>query len=162
MNTFEKEFDSILDKARSAKHPVRVVIAGATAENILKAVFEAEAEGFVTPVLVGREKKVYPLLEKLGYDKRSFQFCDVPKYENVVQHAIDVINMGMGDVLMRGDTSTRDFLMPIINKGNKLMKNSVVISRDLLGSTFHTLTSIMTCIISRRRGQSAQNGNQYI
>ena len=126
MNMFEKEFDSILEKARSAKHPVRVVVAGATAENIIKAVFEAEAEGFVTPVLVGREKKVYPLLEKLGFDKRSFQFCDVPKYENVVQHAIDVLNMGMGDVLMRGDTSTRDFLMPIINKGNKLMKNKIL------------------------------------
>ena len=44
----------------------------------------------------------------------------------MVQHAIDVINLGLGDILMRGNTSTRDFLMPVLNKANKLVKEEVI------------------------------------
>ena len=126
MNVFEKEFDFVLSRAKSLQKPARVVIAGADAENILLAAFEAEAQGFVLPVLVGSEEKIMALLEKFNLKDRKYQICGVDEGENVVQHAIDVINIGMGDILMRGNTSTRDFLMPILHKGNKLIKNEVL------------------------------------
>ena len=66
------------------------------------------------------------LLEKYNLKDRKYQLCAVDEGENVVQHAIDVINLGMGDILMRGNTSTRDFLMPILHKGNKLIKNDIL------------------------------------
>lgn len=126
MKVFEKEFDFILEKAKSIKSPAKVVIAGADAENILQAAFAAEEQGFVLPILVGSEDKIIPLLEKFNLKDRKYELCDVAEGENVVQHAIDIINIGMGDILMRGNTSTRDFLMPIIHKGNKLIKNQLL------------------------------------
>ena len=63
MNGFEKDFDFILEKASSAKTPVKVVVAGADAENILQAAFEAEAKGFAFPVLVGNEDRILKILE---------------------------------------------------------------------------------------------------
>ena len=126
MNVFEKEFDFVLSRAKSLKRPVRVVVAGADHEIFLQAVFEAEAAGFAIPVLVGSEEKITALLEKYNLKDRKYQICGVDEGENVVQHAIDVINLGMGDVLMRGNTSTRDFLMPILHKGNKLIKSDVL------------------------------------
>lgn len=126
MNVFEKEFDFVLKRAKSLKKPARVVIAGADAENILLAAFEAEAQGFALPVLVGSEEKITALLERFNLKDRKYQICGVDEGENVVQHAIDIINLGMGDILMRGNTSTRDFLMPILHKGNKLIKNEVL------------------------------------
>lgn len=126
MNVFEKEFDFIVEKAKSSKKPARVVVAGADAENILQAVFQAEADGFALPILVGHEETILEELKRFGLLDRRYELCNIAENENVVQHAIDVINLGMGDILMRGNTSTRDFLMPILNKANKLVKKEVL------------------------------------
>ena len=126
MHVFEKEFEFILEKAKALDKPARVVIAGADAENILQSAFEAESKGFAYPVLVGNEAKITEELERFGLKDRNYQIYDVADGENVVQHAIDIINGGMGDILMRGNTSTRDFLMPILHKGNKLIKNEII------------------------------------
>jgi len=129
MKTFEKEFDFILEKAKAVKAPTRAVIAGADAENILHAAFQAEADGMISPVLVGDENKILALLEKFGYkNDRKYEICHVEEGESVVQHAIDIVNIGRGDILMRGNTSTRDFLMPILNKANKLVKEDHLVS----------------------------------
>ncbi len=126
MNVFEKEFDLILDKAKSLSKPMRVVVAGADAEHLLQAVFEAEAKGFAIPVLVGNEERIRTMLKDLKLDDRKYEICGVVADDNVVQDAIDVVRNGGGDVLMRGNTSTRGFLMPLLNKGNKLIERDVL------------------------------------
>lgn len=126
MNVFEKEFDFILDKAKSLSKPMRIVVAGADAEHLLQAVFEAEAKGFAIPVLVGNEARIRAMLKELKLEDRKYEICGVAADDNVVQDAIDVVRNGGGDVLMRGNTSTRGFLMPLLNKGNKLIKNDVL------------------------------------
>lgn len=129
---YEKDFDFVMDRVKALKKPARVVVAGADSENVLSAIFKAEEEGFVKPVLVGSEEKILALLEKMGLKDRKYQICNVAEGENVVQHAIDVINIGMGNVLMRGNTSTRDFLMPILHKGNKLVTDGLVSEVSLI------------------------------
>ncbi len=126
MHIYEKDFHFVIDRAHALTKPARVVIAGADAENILSAVFKAADEGFAFPILVGSEAKVCAMLERLGLNGRECDIHDVEEGGNVVQHAIDIINAGMGDILMRGNTSTRDFLMPILNKANKLVKSNPI------------------------------------
>lgn len=129
MKEFEKEFNFIFEKAKASKTRAKAVVAGADSENILRATFEAEAQGFVKPVLVGDEDKIIALLEKFDFkDKRNYEICHVEEGESVVQHAIDIMSIGMGDILVRGNTSTRDFLMPILNKANKLVKEDHLVS----------------------------------
>ena len=122
---FVKDFDFVINRAKSLKKPVRAVVTGAYVENILKAVFEAEAEGFCRPVLVGSENRILAILERLGLKDRNYDICHVEEGDDLVQHAIDVVNAGMGDILVRGNTSTRSFLMPILNKENNLVKGFV-------------------------------------
>ena len=122
---FVKDFDFVINRAKSLNKPARVVVTGAYVENILKAVFQAEAEGFCRPVLVGSENRILAILERLGYKDRNYDICDVAEGDDLVQHAIDVVNAGMGDILLRGNTSTRSFLMPILNKDNNLVKGFV-------------------------------------
>ena len=122
---FVKDFDFVINRAKSLNKPARVVVTGAYVENILKAVFEAEAEGFCRPVLVGSEDRILAILERLGLKDRNYDICDVAEGDDLVQHAIDVVNAGMGDILLRGNTSTRSFLMPILNKQNNLVKGFV-------------------------------------
>ena len=119
---YEKEFDFVIQRAKALDRPARMVVAGADCENILKAVFEAEAQGFARPVLVGNEDKIVTMLKKLGLFERNYVISAVPDYElNTDYHvymkrALTIINDGLGDILVRGNTSTRNFLMPILDK----------------------------------------------
>ena len=122
MHIYEKEFDFVIQRAKSLKNPARMVVAGADCENILKAVFEAEAQGFGRPILVGNEDRIRDMMNKLGLGNRNCAISHVPDYEiNADYHvymkrALSIINDGLGDILVRGNTSTRNFLIPILDK----------------------------------------------
>ena len=127
-----QNFEQIVDKAKAAGRCSRVVIAGADAENILQGAFHAAEEGFAYPVLVGEEAKVRPLLERLGLDKRDFELEPAQPGDNLTQKAIDLINQGKGDVLMRGSIQTREFLLPLLDKRNSLRTNRLITHIDLV------------------------------
>ena len=126
MHIYEKEFDFVIHRAKSLERHARMVVAGADCENILKAVFEAEGQGFCRPILVGDEDKISKMLKKLGLFEREYVISHVQNYDFTNDHhpymtrAIDIINNGLGDILVRGNTSTRNFLMPILDKKNGL------------------------------------------
>ena len=122
MHIYEKEFDFVIHRARSLERPARMVVAGADCENILKAVFDAESMGFCRPMLVGNGEKIAGMLKELGLFDREYVISDVPDseintdYHVYMKRALDIINDGLGDILVRGNTSTRNFLMPILDK----------------------------------------------
>ena len=129
MQIYEKEFDFVIQRAKSLERPARMVVAGAECENIVKAVFEAEARGFCQPILVGAKERIIVMLKALGLFERSYVISDVPDYvvadphsdyHPYMERAINIINDGLADVLVRGNTSTRNFLMPILDKKNGL------------------------------------------
>jgi len=127
-----KNFDQIVARAKKSFTKKRVVIAGADSENILLGTFEAQEAGFATPVLVGEAEKIEPMLERLGLKDKPYRLVATKHGENVVQTAIDLINRGEGDVLMRGNTQTREFLMPLLDKKNNLRTDKRLIHIDLV------------------------------
>ncbi len=131
MHIYEKEFSFVIQRAKSLERPARMVVAGANLENVLKAVFAAEEQGFCKPILVGNGKKIAAMLKELGLADRGYEISDVPDDEISADHhvymkrAISIINDGLADVLVRGNTSTRNFLMPILDKKNDLVDGLV-------------------------------------
>ena len=127
-----KNFDQIVEQAKSVQKPKTVVIAGADAENILLGAFMAQEAGFVFPVLVGEEEKVVPMLERLGMKDRPYRLVPTQPGENVAQTAVDVVNRGEGDMLMRGNTQTREFLLPLLVPENGLRTDKLLAHIDLV------------------------------
>ena len=130
MHNYDKAFEFVVQQAKSLKQPARVVVAGADLENVIQAVFEAESQGFCIPILVGNEERIRPLLQQFGYENRRYQISHVPDQVIVDHHpymkrALAIINDGLGDMLLRGNTSTRNFLMPILDKKNNMVKGLV-------------------------------------
>ena len=126
--TYAKEFDGIVAKAKATNRPMRVVVAGADVENILRGVFDAQKDGFVEPILVGSEDRIRPLLKELGLQDRPYELHGIDKGSNQVQYAIEMIRSGHADALMRGNTQTRDFLMPVLNKANHLIRKDALVT----------------------------------
>ena len=127
-----KDFNQIVERAKRSFRKMRVVIAGADAENILLGTFEAQNAGFATPVLVGEAEKIEPMLERLGLKDKPYSLVATQPGEDVVQAAVDVIRRGEGDVLMRGNTQTRDFLMALLDKKNELRTDKRLVHIDLV------------------------------
>lgn len=127
-----KDFNQIVERAKRSFRKMRVVIAGADAENILLGTFEAQDAGFATPVLVGEAEKIEPMLERLSLKDKPYSLVATQPGEDVVQAAVDVIRRGEGDVLMRGNTQTRDFLMALLDKKNELRTDKRLVHIDLV------------------------------
>lgn len=127
MLSYPEEFKRIVDKAKAAG-PKRVAVAGADNENILKGVFAAQEEGIAEPILIGSFRKIKAILDDLDLSDRSFDFQPVHADASPVQFAIEMIQAGGADVLMRGNTQTRDFLLPVLNKTNHLVKEDQLIT----------------------------------
>ena len=125
---YAPQFESIVSKARAEGKRMRVALAGADSESILKGVFEAEADGFVDPILIGNYKRIQAMTERIGVSDRSYDIQPIDDSTNVVQYAIEMIKAGNADCLMRGDTSTRDFLMPVLNKANHLIRDDRLVT----------------------------------
>ncbi len=125
-------FEPIVERAKQIKKPLRAVIAGADAENILLGAFEAQEAGFAVPVLVGEGKKIEPMLERLGLKEKPYRLVDTQEGDNVSQIAIDLVNQGEGDMLMRGNTQTREFLLPLLVPENGLRTDKLLTHIDLV------------------------------
>ena len=115
-----KNFEGILDRVPEMPRPMRVILAGSDGENMLRGLFAAQEKGIAQPVLVGDRARTVTVLERFGLEREPYTMVDVPPGHNITQAAIDILNSGDGDVLMRGNIPTRDFLMPVLEKSNGL------------------------------------------
>lgn len=113
-------FDQIIDRVPQMSRPMRVVLAGSDGENMIKGLFKAQEKGLVQPVLVGDRARTLTVLEQFGLQNEPYTLVETAPGHNITQAAIDIVNDGDGDVLMRGNIPTRDFLMPVLDKTNKL------------------------------------------
>lgn len=127
-----KNFEPIVERAKQSPRPLRAVIAGADAENILLGAFMAQEAGFISPVLVGQEDKVLPMLERLGLRDKPHRFIPASPDANQSQIAVDVVNHGEADILMRGNTQTREFLLPVLVPENNLRTDRLLTHIDLV------------------------------
>ena len=127
-----QDFDYVIQSAKEAGRPARVAIAGADAPLILEGALMAKKEGFAEPVLVGDFEKIKKTLTSIGEDLNACEIIPVPEGVNVVQYTIEIINAGKADILMRGNTHTRDFLLPVINKSNHLLKDKLFTQTEII------------------------------
>ena len=119
---YKTNFDFVVERAKALTKPIRVAIAGADAENILLGAFQAEAEGFAELTLLGDGKMIDRTLKDLSLVRRKYTVVDVPEDQSAAQAAIDLVKAGKADVLMRGSIQTRDFLLPVLDKSNDLLR----------------------------------------
>ena len=125
---YPSDFDVIVEKAKAYGKPARVVIAAADCENILRGTFQAARDGFVKPILVGNDDKINAVIDEIGEKDVDYSIHVCHGGDNPVQYAIEMINAGDADILMRGNTQTRDYLMPILNKANHLVKDNRLVT----------------------------------
>jgi len=120
-------FEQIFEKLRS-KPKKRLVAAWAVDDHTINAARLAVEAGIVEATLVGDERMIRQVCAQEKIDPSIFRIVPNDDELRAVSMAVDLINAGEGDILMKGLCSTDKYMRAILNKENGLLPPKAVLS----------------------------------
>jgi phosphotransacetylase len=114
------KLDQILDALKS-KPKKRLVAAFANDSHTIGAVSQAEDLGLVDATLVGDKSTIEKVCKEHGIDASKFVIVQESDEMKAASLAVDLINKGEGNLLMKGLVSSDKYMRAILNKENGLM-----------------------------------------
>ena len=123
ITNFDQLFQEVLTKPKK-----RLVAAWAVDDHTIGAAHLAVKKGIVEAILVGDQKKINEVCAHEKIDPSLFTIVHVEEELKAIATAVDMINSGAGDVLMKGLCSTDKYMRAILNKERGLLPPKAVLS----------------------------------
>ena len=121
------KLEQIFDVVRS-KGKKRLVAAYANDSHTIGAVSMAVDMGIIDGILVGDEATIKRVCEEEKIDVKKFRIVQEADEMKAASKAVELINKGEGDILMKGLVSTDKYMRAILNKETGLMPPKAVLS----------------------------------
>lgn len=127
--------------ALQGKTKKRLVAAFANDAHTIEAVSAATDLGIIDPILVGDEATIRQVCEKEGIDVNKFKIVQEADEIKAARKAVELINLGEADVLMKGLVSTDKYMRAILDKEKGLMPPKATLSHVTVVEvpTYHKL-----------------------
>jgi len=125
MNSLEKPLSNLLQKAKS-KSPRRIIVAAAEDKAVLLAIHQAMLEGIVHPILVGNKAKIRPIVDEIGFPYSGIDLIGEDDPATAAITAVQLINQGEGDILMKGLVPTAPLLKAVLDKEKGLKRRGTL------------------------------------
>jgi phosphate butyryltransferase len=119
--------EQIIDVLKSNEKK-RLVAAYANDAHTIEAVNNAVEAGIVAGVLVGDKETIEKTCADHNIDAAKFTIVHEPNELKAAQKAVELINNGEGDMIMKGLVSTDKYMKAILNKEKGLMPPKAVLS----------------------------------
>ncbi|HOS70042.1 MAG TPA: bifunctional enoyl-CoA hydratase/phosphate acetyltransferase [Bacillota bacterium] len=110
-----KNFNELLETAKSQKK-MKIVVAAAQDEDVIKAVSQAKEAGIAEPVLVGDKAKILEIMNELGIADSEFEIIDEPDLIQAARKSVELVKSGKGNFLMKGMIQTADIMRAVLDK----------------------------------------------
>ncbi|MCE5393738.1 MAG: bifunctional enoyl-CoA hydratase/phosphate acetyltransferase [Acidithiobacillus sp.] len=126
-------FDALLAEAARLP-PVSVAVVDATEEHVLRGACDAQAQGFLEPILIGDPTILEPLLRRLEQDcpaARNAQIVAAASAEEAAELGVELVEKGRAQALMKGHLHSDTFLHPILAKLRTKQRLSHVFVTDI-------------------------------
>jgi phosphate butyryltransferase len=121
----------------------RLAVAVAQDEHCLEAICAVDRMGLVEAILVGDEKKIRELADKLKLDVSGMKIVQENTDVNCVRAAVKMVREKQADILMKGFVATATFLRGVLDKENGLRKSDVLSHFALFEiPTYHKLLGL--------------------
>lgn len=121
------KLNDLFDELKSC--PIkRIVGAYACDSHTIGAIYDAVKRGIVKATLVGDEGKINEVCKEENIDVTLFDIVNEPVDTKAAAKAVELINKGEGDILMKGSLSTDRYMKAILNKENGLVPPKAVLS----------------------------------
>jgi phosphate butyryltransferase len=134
------KLDQLFDVLKS-KSRKRLVAAYANDDHTIEAVSMAVDMGIIDATLVGDEKTIKSVCATHKIDPSKFRIVQENDEMKAAAKAVELINNGEGDVLMKGLVSTDKYMRAILNKEKGLLPPKAVLSHVTVVQvpTYHKL-----------------------
>ncbi|MDR0363497.1 MAG: bifunctional enoyl-CoA hydratase/phosphate acetyltransferase [Bacteroidales bacterium] len=115
-------------EALQGKTKKRLVAAYANDSHTIGAVGSAIDKGIVEGILVGDEATIKKVCIEENIDVKKFRIVQETDEQKAASKAVDMINAGEADILMKGLVSTDKYMRAILNKERGLMPPKAILS----------------------------------
>jgi phosphate butyryltransferase len=134
------KLDQILEAVKS-KPKKRLVAAYANDAHTIGAVNNAVELGIVEATLVGDQEVIKKVCAEHGFNINNFEIVHEPVDVAAAAKAVELVNQGKANVIMKGLVSTDKYMRAILNKEKGLMPPKAVLSHVTVmeTSTYHKL-----------------------
>ena len=122
-----KNFTDLLEAAQKQPEK-RLVVVNGVDENTIEALNLAVEMGFVTPILTGDSKTIEAALTSLNIDRQKYRIVHADTPKEAAEKAIDLINNGEADLIMKGLLPTDKFMRVLLKKDSGLVPTSGTLS----------------------------------
>lgn len=122
-----RTLQGIIDYAKTSARR-RIAVAAAQDEDVLQAVYEANKLGLVDVSLVGDKKKIFDIADKLKIDVSGYEIVKEVDDAKAIRIAVDLVNSGNADILMKGMIQTADLLKTVLDKETGLRSGNRILS----------------------------------
>jgi phosphate butyryltransferase len=127
MNKMEfKNFDELIKKVQKFDSKKKVAVVAAQDEHTLEAVFRARKDNIVEPVLIGDRQKIKKVLEHINEQLSEELIIHVEDDASAAEKAVQLINEGKADFIMKGKIQTADLLRAVVNREKGLRTGNVM------------------------------------
>lgn len=138
----------ILEMARARGKKRTVAVAAAQQDHVLQAVMRAKKDGFVEPILIGDKGEIVRILTSIGEHIDEKAIFDKPDMGEAAATAVNLVNSGDADFIMKGIMNTADILRAVLNKTTGLPHGSVVTHLALTQiPNYHKLVGLCDCAV---------------
>ena len=120
-------FDQMFEQLRS-KPKKRLVAAWGVDDHTISAVYMAVEAGIVEGILVGDEEMIKKVCAENNYDMSKLTVVNNNNELKAISQAVDMVNAGEADILMKGLCSTDKYMRGILNKERGLLPPKAVLS----------------------------------
>ena len=120
-------FDQMFEQLRS-KPKKRLVAAWGVDDHTISAVYMAVEAGIVEGILVGDEEMIKKVCADNNYDITKLTVVNNNNELKSISQAVEMVNAGEADILMKGLCSTDKYMRGILNKEKGLLPPKAVLS----------------------------------
>ncbi len=110
-----KNFNDLLEAAQKQPEK-RLVVVNGVDENTIEALNVAVEMGFVTPILTGSRERILEILNVLNIDAVKYRIIDADSPKEAAEKAVELVNAGEADLIMKGLVSTDKFMRVLLKK----------------------------------------------
>jgi phosphate butyryltransferase len=110
-----KSFEEVIGLGKT-NTPVKVSVAAAHDEDVLIAIKEAVEKGLIIPILVGIEKEIRRIANKIAFSIDSFKLIPTNTDEEAAYEAAKQAHLGEAKVIMKGLLNSTPFLRGVLHK----------------------------------------------
>jgi len=121
------KLDQILDAVKS-KPKKRLIAAYANDAHTIEAVTNAVLDGIIDAILVGDEATIRKVCKEHNFNPDAFKIVQEADEVKAAAKAVELINNGEGDILMKGLVTTDKYMRALLHKEKGLMDYGAILS----------------------------------